>query len=213
MCVLEASPLFKGIESGDIEAMLARLSAVRREYNKGETIIWEGEAVSEVGILLSGSARSYKCDASGKLFAVTMLGPGSYLGVLLAASHDRTSPVSVQALSGACVLLIPINNILERSDCPHHTKLIGNLLDGIAEKALVLHDRNDCLIRPTIREKVITFLTREARSAGSRSFAIPMGRAAMAEYLDVDRSALSRELSWMKRDGIIKYEKNRFELL
>lgn len=209
---LEKSPLFRGIPYGDIEAILGRLSAVRREYGKGETVLWEGEAVSDIGILLSGSARSVKTDVSGKLVMVTLLEPGSYIGVLLAASHDRKSPVSVQALCGISALFIPVRNILERSDCPRHPELLANLLDGIAEKALVLHDRNDCLIKPTIRDKVLTFLAREANKAGSRSFTASMGRCAMAEYLDVDRSALSRELSRMKRDGLIDFNKNTFEL-
>lgn len=213
MDVLERSPLFRGIPRGDIESILACFSAVTKEYEKGETVIWEGEAVSDVGLLLSGVARSVKTDVNGKMVIVTLLEPGSFLGVLLAASRDRTSPVSVQALSRVSVLFIPVQNILARSDCPHHAELLGNLLDGIAEKALVLHDRNDCLIKPTIRDKVLTFLAKEARGAGSRSFTIAMGRGAMAEYLDVDRSALSRELSWMKRDGIIDYYKSQFKLL
>jgi CRP-like cAMP-binding protein len=211
--ILEKSPLFRGIAKNDREPMLTCLSAVRKEYKKDEHIVWEGDTVENVGILLTGAAQSTKTDVTGKLVIVTLLAPGDIIGVLLAASGGRASPVSVRALQDLSVLLIPIRNILTRSDCPHHAQLLGNLLRGISEKALVLHDRNDCLIRSTIREKVLTFLSRCARDTGSRSFTVPMGREAMAEYLDVNRSALSRELSWMKRDGLIDYEKNRFELL
>lgn len=210
--VLEKSPLFRGIARDDIETMLTCLSATRKDFEKDENIVWEGDTIKNVGILLSGSAQSAKTDVTGKLVIVTLIEPGNYIGVLLAASHDRTSPVSVQALETLTVLFIPIQNILARSDCPHHSKLIGNLLNGIAEKALVLHDRNDCLIKPTVRDKVLTFLSQFAHDAGSHSFTIPMGRDAMSEYLNVDRSALSRELSWMKRDGLINYDKNWFEL-
>jgi CRP-like cAMP-binding protein len=210
--ILEKSPLFRGIAKGDIETVITCLSGTYKAYEKDETIVWEGDAVKSVGILLSGSARSTKTDASGKLVIVTLIEPGNYIGLLLAASHDRTSPVTVQTMENLRVLFIPIRNILVRSDCPHHAKVIASLLDGIAEKALVLHDRNDCLIKPTIRAKVLTFLSRMALDTDSRSFTVPMGRDAMAEYLDVDRSALSRELSWMKRDGLIDYEKNWFEL-
>ena len=205
--ILEKSPLFRGIACGDINNILSHLSATGREYEKGETILWEGESVSDVGILLSGSARSVKTSVTGKLVIVTLLEPGSYIGLLLAASRDRKSPVTVQALDRLSALFIPIRSILARNDCPHYSLILNNLLDGIAEKALVLHDRNDCLIKPTIRDKVLTFLTRESRRAGPGSFTIPMGREAMAEYLDADRSALSRELSWMKRDGLIDYKK------
>ena len=210
---LRKSKLFQDIDHDGIEEMLLCLSATRKEYEKDEYIIWEGDIVCNIGILLSGYARSTKTDVTGRLVIVTLLEPGSYIGVLLAASHDRKSPVSVQALENLTILFIPIRNILTRVNCPHHLKLMCNLLDGIAEKALVLHDRNNCLIKPTIRGKVLTFLTEAAQNAGTRSFTIPMSRDAMAEYLNVDRSALSRELSWMKRDGLIDYKKNWFELM
>lgn len=205
-------PLFCGIAESDIAAILTCLSATRKEFKQGECVIWQGDTVEKVGILLSGSAQSTKTDATGKLVIVTLIRPGDYIGVLLAASHNRTSPVSVRAVEDLVVLFIPLQSLLSRRDCPHHPELLSNLLNGIAEKALVLHDRNDCLIRPTIREKVLVFLAQQAHNAGSRSFIVPMNRDAMAEYLDVNRSALSRELSWMKRDGLIDYHHNRFHL-
>ncbi len=204
--------MFQGIAQDDIEAMLSCLSATRREFQKGESILREGDIIINIGILLSGTAQSVKTDITGKQVIVTVINPGDYIGILLAASHTRTSPVTVQALENVAVLFIPLQNILSTSNCPHHAWLLSNLLDGIAEKALVLHDRNDCLIKPTIRDKVLTFLSEYAHNVGSNSFTIPMSRHAMAEYLDVDRSALSRELSWMKRDGLIDYEKNWFIL-
>ena len=210
--VLNGSPLFQGITRNDIEAILSCLSATQKDFQKDQSIVREGDNVNNMGILLSGTAQSVKTDITGKQVIVTLIEPGNYIGVLLAASHNRTSPVTVQARENLAVLFIPMHNILSRSNCPNHAKLLSNLLDGIAEKALILHDRNDCLIKSTIRDKVLTFLSEFAHNVGSHSFAIPMGREAMAEYLNVDRSALSRELSWMKRDGLIDYEKNRFEL-
>ena len=210
--VLNRSPLFQGIAQDDIDVMLPCLSATRKEFQKEESIIREGDMIKNIGILLSGIAQSVKTDITGKQVIVTLVKPGNYIGVLLAASHNRTSPVTVQACENLAVLFIPMQNILSRSDCPQHARLLSNLLDGIAEKALILHDRNDCLIKPTIRDKVLTLLSEFAHNVGSSSFTIPMGRDAMAEYIDVDRSALSRELSWMKRDGLIDYEKNWFKL-
>ena len=209
---LKKAPLFHGISQNDIEAMLTCLSATQKAFHKDECIFREGDIIKNVGILLSGTAQSVKTDITGKQVIVTLIEPGSYIGVLLAASHKRTSPVSVQALEDLSVLFIPMLNILSRNNCPHHAQLLSNLLDGISEKVLVLHDRNDCLIKPTIRDKVLTFLMGYAHNAGSYSFTIPMSRDAMAEYLDVNRSALSRELSCMKREGLINYKKNKFEL-
>lgn len=210
--VLGQSALFKGINTSDINGMLDCLTAEEIHYKTGQYILWKGDEVHKVGILLSGKARSTKTGLDGKLVIVTLLEPGSCIGVLLAASTDRKSPVSVEMLEDGAAIFISIQNILKRSHCPHHYVLLENLLNGIAEKALILHDRNDCLIKPSIREKVLTFLKSQTLNSNSKEFTIPMNRNAMAEYLDVDRSALSRELSWMQRDGLIEFEKNWFLL-
>lgn len=211
---LKISPLFEGINPSRIPGIVSGLAAVTKPYEKGETILWEGDRVDMVGILLSGRARSIKTDVHGRQVIVTLLQPGSYIGVLLAASRGRPSPVSVEALEPTRVLFIPFDRLLRQgSGDRDRTRLLENLMQGLAEKALVLHDRNDCLIRPRIRDKVLTLLLREAEKTGSRAFSLPMNREAMADYLNVERSALSRELSRMKRDGLILFHKSRFELL
>jgi CRP-like cAMP-binding protein len=213
--LLEQTDLFAGIAPNDLEALLGCIHARRREYEKNQMVLREGDKISEIGIVLSGRGRSIKEDLSGKTVIVTLLEKGSLIGVLLAASRERQSPVSVQALEHLTVLFIPIENVLQRCAkvCPRHDRLLRNVLDGIAEKALVLHDRNDCLIKPTVREKVLTYLTREAKAQKSHTLTIPFDRNAMAEYLNVDRSALSRELSQMRKAGLIDFYKNNFRLL
>lgn len=213
--VLEKSHLFNGIKKENIKKMIKCLRAEYKEYEKNETVLWQGSVVTKIGIVLSGHARSTKTDISGKLVIVTLLEESSYIGVLLAASHNHKSPVSVQALDHLSALFFPAEHILAscRHACQCHRKLLSNFLDGIAEKALILHDRNDCLIKPTVRDKVLTYLTRVANEKDNRSFIIPLDRNAMAEYLNVDRSALSRELTRMKKDGLIDFYKNSFKLL
>jgi len=212
--ILEQTRLFAGIAPHDIESMLCCLHTCQMKYEKNEMILWEGDTISDIGIVLSGHGRSIKDDITGKTVIITLLEKGSYIGVLLAASGERKSPVSVQAIDHIDVLFISFDSILKRCPkvCPKHDRLLQNVFNCIAEKALVLHDRNDCLIKQTVREKVLTYLTREAEKQNRHAFFIHLNRNAMAEYLDVDRSALSRELSWMKRDGLIDYEKNWFEL-
>ncbi|AOT72317.1 Crp/Fnr family transcriptional regulator [Geosporobacter ferrireducens] len=213
--ILEQTDLFAGIESNDIEAMMGCLNARSMEYEKNEMLLWEGDKVNDIGIVLSGHGRSIKEDISGKTVIVTLLEKGSLIGVLLAASRERRSPVSVQALGHLSVLFIPMENVLKRCTkaCARHDRLLRNVLDGIAEKALILHDRNDCLIKPSVREKVLTYLTGLAKAQGSCTITLPFDRCAMAEYLNVDRSALSRELSKMRKDGLIDFYKNNFKLL
>lgn len=211
---LGQSKLFAGIAQRDIEEMLVCLHARRGDFAKGEMLFREGDAVNETGVVLFGHARSIKDDPSGKTTIVTLLQKGDFIGVLLAASLERRSPVSVQALDALCVMFFPIESIMGRCVrlCRRHDVLSRNFLDGIAEKALHLHDRNDCLIKPTVREKILTYLMREAKVQGRRAFTIPFDRSGMSEYLNVERSALSRELSRMKKDGLIDFFKSDFRL-
>lgn len=214
---LSQSRLFAGISPHDIPSMLICLSATRKKYAKDEMVVREGDFVDDVGIILQGRAQSTKLSVTGKKIIVSLHYPGGYTAVLTAASRGRRCPMSVQAIEPLEVLFIPVQNILSccaRLCTAHaHEHLLGNLFDSIAERALELHDRNDCLIMPTIRDKVFTYLTRVRREAGTETFTIPFNREAMAEYLDVDRSALSRELAWMKRDGLIDFYRNEFKLL
>lgn len=199
----------------EIEKILKCMYARFVEFEKDEMIICEGSEINDIGILLSGYGRSIKQDESGKTSIITLLKPGSFIGILLAASKNRKSPVSVQAQEHLSVLFIPIENFISGyiNDCPKYNVLLRNYIDAIAEKAMILHDRNDCLIKSSVREKVLSYLKRVAKEEGSNTFTTPFDRNDMAEYVNVERSALSRELSRMKKDGIIDYYKNSFKLL
>lgn len=213
--LLTQSRLFSGIEPNDIQKILVCMSATRKEYDKDEMVVCEGDSVNEIGIILKGVAQSTKLSITGKQIIVSLHYPGGYTAVLTASSRTRKCPMSVQALEPLSVLYIPIKNVLSSCSnaCIAHQQLLVNLFDSIAERALELHDRNDCLIMPTIRDKVLTYLTRLSRESETQIISIPFNREAMAEYLNVDRSALSRELSTMKKDGLIDFYKNEFKLI
>lgn len=215
MEILEQTSLFSGMPLEDIENILECVQARRLEYEKGETVIWEGDIVTDIGIVLAGRGHSVKENASGKPLIVTLLEKGSFIGILLAAGRERKSPVSVQAREGLTVLFISLDRIIGRcaKSCPRHDVFLRNCFNSIAEKSMDLYDRIDCLIRPTIREKIIAYLSILAKENRSSTFMSPLDRNAMAEYIHADRSALSRELSRMKRDGLIDYYKNSFKLL
>ena len=195
-----------------MEGLLHCLCAKYVWYAKGDTIIEEGNKVYDFGIMLSGHGRAIKRD---RVILISLLKKGSEIGVILAASLEHKSPVTVQAEDDVLVLQIPFERVLARCEkaCPRHDRLLRNYISIVAEKGLVLHERIDCLLRPTIWEKILTYLQRIACEQQKRTFTIPMNRNAMAEYLNVERSALSRELSYMKRDGIIDYHKNTFRLI
>lgn len=213
--ILKETNLFSGIAQDEIISMCNCLNCKCRSYQKSEKIIWEGDVINNIGIILSGSARSIKTEVSGKIIIVTIIKTGSYTGVLLAASRNRKSPVTVEAEEQVKLLTIPIDKIMThcKQYCSNHNLLLRNYLDIVAEKSMVLHDRIDCLIRHSVREKILAYLLRISKEIGSNSFTIPLDRHAMGEYLNVERSALSRELSRMKTDGLIDYQKNKFSLL
>ncbi len=219
--IIRRSKLFSGISQERLPEMLLCLQARREEFPAGALIHKEGEQVGDVGLVLSGHARSLKADDAGEPLIISLLEQGSFLGVLLAASRDRKSPVSVQAQEPLTVIFFSAHRLIFPCEkaCGDHALLLRNFLDSVAEKSLTLNDRIDCLIRRSVREKIATYLSRlaaeksELMGAPVREFSIPLDRNALANYLNVERSALSRELSRMRADGLIEYRKNFFRLL
>lgn len=212
---LTMTSLFADIAPYDIEELLGCIHARRVEYAKGNAILEEGSHVNHFGIILSGRGRAVKQDAAGRPIIITLLEKGNEIGVILAASYANPSPVSVQAYEDTCVLMIPFNGILNRcqKSCVRHNLLLRNYIKIVADKGLLLHERINCLLKPTVRDKIMTYLIRISHKQRKTFFIVPLDRNAMAEYLNVDRSALSRELSKMKRDGLIDYHKSVFKLL
>ena len=212
---LADTELFAGVEEGEIAVLLQGVGAVFRRYPVGARILGEGEGVSSFGLLLSGRAQAVKEDTRGRSVILALLKPGDAIGILLAARPGRPSPVTVQAVEEAETLHLPFEGLVAgcQRGCPGADRLLRNYVGVAAEKGLLLHERIDCLLRPTVREKVLAYLRREAARAGRNTVSLPLDRAAMADYLHVERSALSRELSRMRRDGLIDFCKHQFSLL
>ncbi|MCL2841271.1 MAG: Crp/Fnr family transcriptional regulator [Defluviitaleaceae bacterium] len=206
--------LFTEISFEEIKKLLHCTGAICRTYKKDELIIEEGKPITDFGIMLSGSGCSIKWNASGRQIIITLLEKGSMIGILIASKAMHKSPLTVQATSDSQVLRIPFNSIITRcmKNCPCHEKLLRNYISVIAEKGLELHERINCLLEPTVRDKIMTYLRRIAHQQNSHTFTIPINRNIMAEYLNIERSALSRELSKMKKDGLIDYHRNSFRL-
>jgi len=211
---LSQMSLFAEIVPSEIAELLKCTQAVCVNYKKDDFIIEEGQVVSDFGVILSGTGSSIKWDASGKQIIITLLEKGSMVGVMLAAKAQHKSPLAVQVTQDAAVLLIPFNRIITRcaKNCACHEKLLRNYISVVAEKGLELHERINCLLEPTVRDKIMSYLLRASRQQNSPTFTIPFNRNVMAEYLNIERSALSRELSNMKKVGIIDYHKNSFKL-
>ena len=207
-------PLFAGIPQENIQSLLYCIRAKQETYSKNQTIISQGEKVSNFSILLSGQARSLKLDAEGRQVIVTLIRPGGMIGIILAAVAEEPSLVEVVAEKDSQLLSIPFAGIRDScrcgGTCSGRERLIANYISLLARKALELHERIDCLLEPTVRSKILTYLHRFAAEEASAKVTLPFDREGMAEYLNVDRSALSRELSRMKSEGLIDYHKSVF---
>lgn len=215
MSDLSEMDLFSGIPIKDIPGLLDCVRAACVQYKKGDIIVEDGSYVYDFGVMLAGHGCSFKEDESGKKIIIALLKKGSAIGVILAASKDHRSSVTVQALDDATVLKIPFDGLLTRCKkaCSCHEQLLRNYIHIVAQKGLDLHERMGCLLKSTVREKILTYLNQVSGENKNKTFIIPFDRQTMAEYLNIDRSALSRELSSMKKEGIIDYYKSSFKFL
>lgn len=212
--ILKKNMLFEGIDEMDIGSLLKCLSASTKKFSKGDIIYMDGETILHVGIILSGRLQIVKEDYFGNRTIMSDLGVGEIFGEVFACSKIDKIPVTVISAMDSEILFINYRQILAvcPSSCEFHLKLISNMLDILALKNLMLNHKIDCLSKRTTRERILTYLSFQSRKAESSSFKIPFNRQELADYLCVDRSAMSSELGKMRDEGIIEFNKNKFTL-
>lgn len=214
MEVLRASEVFSGIEPDEIEAMLKCLDADTREYARGEFLLNIGDRSERMGLMLNGSVHVMREDFWGRRDIIAELQPGNTFAESYACTGAPMS-VAVQANSRCRVLYLNVRRVVSvcPSSCAFHTRLIVNLLGAISLNNLRLNEKLSYVTRRTTREKLLAYLSAQARHAGTSSFEVPLNRQQLADYLAVDRSAMSSELGRMRDEGIISFERGRFTLL
>lgn len=212
---LKTMKLFYGIQESEMTAMLGCIGAYLKEYKKNQYIITLEENVEAVGILLSGKVDMIKEDLWGNKTLLVSMQKGELFGESFSCGIVKNATVSFVADTASMILFLPFSRILRTCNmsCKFHHRLIENMVTVIAEKNIVLMDKVDILSKKTLREKIATYLLQEASKQQSLYFDIPLGRVQLAEYLCVDRSALTRELNTMKAEGYIDFDKNIFRVL
>ena len=213
--ILERSPLFAGISPQNIPAMTSCLGTRPVRFAKGKTIFAEGEPARQMGLLLSGGAQIIKEDFYGNRTIVARIEPAEMFGESFACAQLTAIPVSVVATEDSEVLLMDCQRLLTTcsNSCDFHNQLIFNLLKVVATKNLMFNQKIEITSKRTTREKLLAFLHAQAKRHGTSSFTIPYDRQELADYLEVDRSGLSAEISKLRREGVLESEKNRFTLL
>ena len=210
--LLQSTSLFTGIDADSLRVLLGELGAVIRTYGRGEALVLAGAPNRRVGVVLSGGIEAYRPAPGGARIPITRMGPGGVFGDVLGGS-SLDSPVTVVASSRCEVLLFPYERLLLPDGSPARQKLLQNLVRTISDKYFLLSRRVDLLVLKSLRAKVCAYLLNEAEQQGSMTFTIPFSRIQLADYLNCDRSALSRELSLMQRDGLLDTYRSSFKLL
>ena len=208
------SPLFQGVSAADAASMLQCLGAQRQHYARGERILRMGETTESLGLVLAGRVRVESVDMWGGRTLLGDAGPGEVFAEAYACVPGETLMVDAVAAEDAEILFLNAARVLRLcpNACAFHGRMVQNLLTVLARKNLALARRSLHSAPRTIRGKLLSYLSFQALRQRSRSFAIPFDRQELADYLGVDRSALSSELGKMRREGLIDFHKNRFEL-
>lgn len=216
--ILKNVELFRGIAEKDLSDVLSCLKATAISYDKGKAVLLEGSPADSIGILLSGKVHIVKEDYHGNRNIVAEVLPSELFGEVFVCAEMQSLPVSVFAAEQSKILFISRSRILNPCDkgCGFHNLLIANLLKIISQKALFLNRKINVLSKRTTREKLLSYLGNVCYSGGKKAgeeFVISFNRQELADFLCVDRSAMSAELSKMQRDGLIVYSGKRFKLL
>ena len=212
--ILKKCPLFYNIADSDLDRMLHCLGARTVEFDKKYTIMTEGSSATYVGIVLSGCAQIVQVDYNGNRSILASIGPSEVFNEAFACAELKQMPVSVIAAEPCEIMLIDCSHILHtcQNGCGFHHQLIFNLMKDLALKNIMFHQRIEITSKRTTREKLTAYLMMKAKEKKSRSFDIPFDRQELADYLEVERSGLSAEISKMKKEGLIKCTKNHFEI-
>jgi len=207
--------LFQEIKDDELELILGCLDAKIDKYIKKEIIIKDGEKLDAVGIILSGAIQLERTDYYGNRNVIGRAEESDLFGESFAASEKSAVPFDIVAFENTEVMWININKIMYscKNACSFHNKLIFNLLKIIATKNIFLNQKSEIISKRTTREKLMAYLLFCRKEKGSNSFTIPYDRQSLADYLEVERSGLSREISKLREEKIIKSYKNHFELL
>lgn len=211
--VLSDSPLFRGVTTEAINKFLEYVGAFPHRFEIGEPVVEQGERQSEICVVLSGSARGEKLTVDGRSITVNEFMPGELFGDMLSGASEK-SPVTVRMTRPGDVVKISFSSLINGGEVYTETRerILRNLINEISGKYFSLLKRLNVLLCPTLRGKIANYLLEESEK-DKKMLIVPHDREDQARLLNCDRSALSRELSRMRAEGIIDFKGNRFEIL
>lgn len=214
LSVIRSSQLFAGVEEPELRAMLVCLDAKKISYAKGDFILHSGDTTESVGLVLDGRVLVIQEDIWGNRNILAKSGPGQSYAAAFACAPGATLTVSVEAETAVSVLVMNVQRILTmcNSACTHHAKIIRNLLAELADKNLRFNEKMTHMAQRSTRAKLLSYFSSQVQQQGTYEFDIPFSRQQLADYLAVERSGLSAELSKMRAEGLLEFNKNHFIL-
>lgn len=213
--ILKNTKLFAGVGEDEIEAMLVCLGARLRTYRKGEYVLRQGTYINDITVLVDGKLHIQREDYWGNRSILGQISDGEIFGEAYVAPESGTLLNDVVAVEDSAVIFFDVKRIITTCSnaCRFHSLVVQNLFFVISEKNRKLVQKIGHMSKRTTREKLISYLSDEANKQRSSSFDIPFNRQQLADFLSVDRSAMSNELAKMRDEGMIRFEKNHFTLL
>ena len=213
--LLQKSPLFAAMTAEQIDAVLHCVGAVVREFGSGEYILRAGTATRVMGLLLSGSALAVQEDLWGERNIMGKISPPGTFAEPFAATPGAVLNVSIVSNTRTNVMYLDISRLLTvcSETCPQHALLIRNLVSVLARKNLQLNEKITHMSKRRTREKLLSYLSSQALREGSVEFDIPFDRQQLADFLCVERSAMSAELSKLQKEGLLETDRSHFRLI
>ena len=208
------SALFSGIQAEEMSCLLGCIGGYVKSFPKGVYIASEEDNIRNIGIVLSGTVHMIKEDIRGSKTIISRIAEGGLFGETFVCANDHNSSVSFLAAENTEVLFLPFHRVMTTCShsCGFHHRLVENMVVVLADKNRSLMEKIEVVSKKSLREKILSYLSLEAQKHDSKYFDIPLGRVEMADYLCIDRSALTRELNNMKKDGLLDFDKNTFHL-
>ena len=211
---LSKTVLFRGMIPNDIESLLTCMNAQVKSYSKGDIVFNVGDYVKAMGLVLSGSVYIENDDMWGNKSILDKIGPGQIFAETYACVPGEPLMINVVANEKTDILFLNTEHMLTTCTdaCAFHSKVIRNMLEIASQKSLNLSRRILHTSSKTIRGRLLSYLSFQSTKQGVQEFDIPFNRQQLADYLSIDRSAMSNELSKMQKDGLIVVDKNHFIL-
>lgn len=213
--ILSQCALFKDVSHEELIKLLPCLKPIRQNYSEGQLIFNQGNLIQYVYIILEGKVELAKENLAGQKNIVALFSSNNLFGEGVVCTSHRLSPVSATALSDTKLLLIPYNHIISScsNSCTFHHRIVYNMMRLLADKNYHLNTKMDLLLLKGMREKLATYFLSESSLHQSLSFTLSLNRNQLADYLNVSRPSMCRELGLMKQEGLIDYYQNSFKIL